>query len=106
MEGVETQEWPVILPHGSHYIVPFDRGRVVAGATRETGVGFDYRITAAGQAEVLNAALSIAPGLGAATLVETRVGFRPLGAGVRPSLGMEFWWWRGWRWARGWGRPA
>jgi D-amino-acid dehydrogenase len=87
MEGVETQEWPVILPPGSHYIVPFDRGRVVVGATRETGVGFDYRITAAGQAEVLNEALSIAPGLGAATLLETRVGFRPLGAGVRPSLG-------------------
>jgi D-amino-acid dehydrogenase len=87
LEGVQTQDWPVILPPGSHYIVPFDDGRVVAGATRETGAGFDYRVTAAGQAEVLNEALSVAPGLGAATLVETRVGFRPVGAGVRPSLG-------------------
>jgi glycine/D-amino acid oxidase-like deaminating enzyme len=87
LADVETQDWPVILPPGSHYIVPFDGGRVVAGATRETGAGFDYRVTAVGQAEVLNEALSIAPGLGAATLVETRVGFRPAGAGVRPSLG-------------------
>jgi D-amino-acid dehydrogenase len=87
LERVQTRDWPVVLPPGSHYIVPFDGGRVVAGATRETGAGFDYRVTAAGQAEVLNEALSIAPGLGAATLVETRVGFRPVGAEVRPNLG-------------------
>jgi D-amino-acid dehydrogenase len=87
LEGVETEDWPVILPPGSHYIVPFDGGRIVAGATRETGVGFDYRVTAAGQAEVLSEALRVAPGLGAATMIETRVGFRPSGAGVRPLLG-------------------
>jgi D-amino-acid dehydrogenase len=87
MEGTRTEDWPVILPPGSHYIVPFDGGRIVAGATRETGSGFDYRITAAGQAEVLAEALSIAPGLGVATVLETRVGFRPAGAEVRPLLG-------------------
>jgi D-amino-acid dehydrogenase len=87
LEGARTEAWPVILPPGSHYIVPFDGGRIVAGATRESGVGFDYRVTAAGQAEVLAEALHIAPGLGAATMIETRVGFRPAGAEVRPSLG-------------------
>ena len=76
LNSVETQDWPVILPPGSHYIVPFDHGRIVAGATRETGSGFDYRVTAAGQAEVLQEALRIAPGLEAATILETRVGFR------------------------------
>jgi D-amino-acid dehydrogenase len=91
LEGVETGDWPVILPSGSHYIVPFDGGRIVAGATREAGAGFDYRVTAAGQAEVLGEALSVAPGLGAATLLETRVGFRPAAAGGRPLLG----WMRG-----------
>jgi D-amino-acid dehydrogenase len=87
LEGVETADWPVVLPPGSHYIVPFDGGRIVAGATRESGSGFDYRVTAAGQAEVLSEALRIAPGLGPATLVETRVGFRPVGAEIRPLLG-------------------
>jgi D-amino-acid dehydrogenase len=87
LEGTRTEDWPVILPPGSHYIVPFDGGRIVAGATRETGAGFDYRITAAGQAEVLAEALGIAPGLGVATLLETRIGFRPAGAEVRPLLG-------------------
>ena len=57
------------------------------GATRELGTGFDYRVTAAGQAEVLSEALRIAPGLGAATLVETRVGFRPVSPDGRPLLG-------------------
>jgi D-amino-acid dehydrogenase len=87
LEGTRTEDWPVILPPSSHYIVPFDGGRIVAGATRETGSGFDYRITAAGQAEVLAEALGIAPGLGVAAVLETRVGFRPTGPEVRPLLG-------------------
>lgn len=80
-----TGDWPVILPPGSHYLVPFDAGRIVVGATREVDAGFDYRVTAAGQAEVLFEALRIAPGLGTATLLETRVGFRPVLP--RPMLG-------------------
>ena len=87
LEGVETEDWPVILPPGSHYIVPFDGGRIVAGATRETGAGFDYRVTASGQAEVLSEAMRIAPGLQAATVLETRVGFRPVATAGRPLLG-------------------
>ncbi|HEX2939856.1 MAG TPA: FAD-dependent oxidoreductase [Rhodopila sp.] len=80
-----TGDWPVILPPGSHYLVPFDDGRIVVGATREADTGFDYRVTAAGQAEVLFEALRIAPGLGLATVLETRVGFRPVLP--RPVLG-------------------
>lgn len=88
MEGVETGNWPVVLPPGSHYLLAFEGGRVVAGATRERGAGFDCRVTAAGQAEVLNQALAVAPGLGHATVVETRIGFRPLGPDARPLLGI------------------
>jgi len=87
MEGVETGGWPVVLPPGSHYLLAFEGGRVVAGATRERGAGFDCRVTAAGQAEVLNQALAVAPGLGHATVLETRIGFRPLGPDARPLLG-------------------
>jgi D-amino-acid dehydrogenase len=87
LEHAETEDWPVILPPGSHYLVPFDGGRIVVGATRETGSGYDYRVTASGQAEVLSEALGIAPGLGGATMIETRVGFRPVSTGGRPLLG-------------------
>ncbi|MGH3410666.1 MAG: NAD(P)/FAD-dependent oxidoreductase, partial [Streptosporangiaceae bacterium] len=82
----DTSRWPVILPGGTgHYLLAFDDSRVVAGATREPGAGFDYRVTPAGLAEVLGEALALAPGLGAGTFLETRVGFRPVAA--RPLLG-------------------
>ncbi len=86
LPGQDTAAWPVIFPLSGHYLLAFDDSRVVVGATREPGVGFDYRVTAAGQAEVLSQALHVAPGLGTATMIETRVGFRPVGAG-RPELG-------------------
>jgi len=82
-----TRDWPVLLPQASHYMLAFDDERVVAGATRENGSGFDYRVTPGGQAEVLNFALGLAPGLANATLIETRVGFRPATDGVKPLLG-------------------
>lgn len=78
LAGVDTSRWPTVHPMSHHYLVAFDEGRIVAGATRETGSGFDPRITAAGQAQVLADALGIAPGLARATLIETRVGLRPL----------------------------
>ncbi len=86
--GVDTSRWPVVLPGASgHYILAFDDGRIVAGATRETGSGFDYRVTPAGLAEILEQALAVAPGLADGTYLETRVGFRPMGPGIRPLLG-------------------
>jgi len=87
VDGVDTSVWPVVVPVGDHYIVPFDDGRIVVGATREKGSGFDPRVTAAGQRRVLDDALTLAPGLCEATVLETRVGLRPLAAGGMPSLG-------------------
>lgn len=87
LEGARTEAWPIVLPPGSHYLLAFEGGRIVAGATRERGAGLDCRVTAAGQAEVLNQALAVAPGLASATVVETRIGFRPVGPDVKPMLG-------------------
>ena len=78
VDGEATAHWPTVHPLAHHYIAPFDGGRVVIGATREDGVGFDVRATVAGQRQVLDDALAIAPGLAAATVVETRVGIRPM----------------------------
>ncbi len=82
-----TASFPVVSGHGSDYVVCFPPTRVVVGATREDGSGFDYRVTAGGANEVLNRALGIAPGLAAATLHEIRVGFRPASADGMPILG-------------------
>ncbi|MFF1878373.1 NAD(P)/FAD-dependent oxidoreductase [Leifsonia sp. NPDC058230] len=83
----DTTYWPSVHPIASHYMVAFDDSRVVVGATREFGSGFDPRVTAAGQRQVLDNALSVAPGLADATLIETRVGLRPLPDGELPSVG-------------------
>jgi glycine/D-amino acid oxidase-like deaminating enzyme len=82
-----TGEWPVVHAFRDHYIVAWPGGRVVAGATRETGSGFDARLTAGGVREVLAEALRVAPGLSKAGFLEMRVGLRPLSADGLPLLG-------------------
>lgn len=76
---------PVVNTPGGGYLLGFD-DRVVVGATHED-VGFDVRVTAAGQREVLDTALELAPGLGTATLLETRVGLRPVSSDGLPVVG-------------------
>jgi D-amino-acid dehydrogenase len=87
LPGCETAAWPVVLPQSAHYLLAFENSRVVAGATREADAGLDYRVTAGGQAEVLLEALRVAPGLASATVIETRVGFRPASTDGLPMLG-------------------
>lgn len=87
LPDVPTERLPIVQSFSRHYIVGFPGGRVAAGATREAGSGYDHRVTAAGLAEVLVEAQRIAPGLGDATVRETRVGFRPASDDGLPLLG-------------------
>ncbi|MDX5475871.1 MAG: FAD-binding oxidoreductase [Bacillaceae bacterium] len=87
MTNEPTEKWPVIMPPNNQYILSFEGGRVVVGATHEDDVGFDYRVTPNGLNEIFSKALQVAPGLGESTLVETRVGFRPFTPGFLPVIG-------------------
>jgi len=88
LDGVDTSPWPSVLSLvDHHYMVAFDGGRLVVGATQEAGSGFDPRITVAGLEEVLGSAVRIAPGLRSATVLETRVGLRPLSDTGLPVIG-------------------
>lgn len=87
LSGTDTARWPILMPLSDYYLLAFEDSRVVVGATRETNSGFDYRPTAAGVAEVLNAGLAVAPGLASWTLDEVRIGFRPVAGDGRPRLG-------------------
>jgi D-amino-acid dehydrogenase len=87
LPGVETGAWPIVLAFRRHYIVPWPGGRVVVGATRETGSGFRPETTAQGVIEVLGEALRVAPGLKDASLDEIRVGLRPASPDGLPILG-------------------
>ncbi len=83
-----TEALPVIVPVLSdYYMLGFRDSKIVLGATRETGVGFDFRPTAGGISQVLQEGLRLAPGLKTATLEEVRVGFRPMSKDGLPLLG-------------------
>jgi len=87
LDDVDTTNWAVINAFRGHYMVAWENGRVVVGATRETGTGFDPRTTASGIHEVLSEALRVAPGLASAQLLEVRVGLRPYTIDGLPVLG-------------------
>ncbi|WP_256976102.1 FAD-binding oxidoreductase [Paenibacillus sp. MY03] len=84
----DTGSWPVVMPPSDQYMLAFDGGKIVVGATHENDPdGDDTRVTAGGLQEILNKALVAAPGLANAELVETRVGFRPFTPGFLPVFG-------------------
>jgi D-amino-acid dehydrogenase len=88
VEETNTGSWPVIVPVlNDYYLLAFPGSRIVVGATRETGSGFDSRATAGGVAEVLREGLAIAPDLKRAALAEVRVGLRPMTKDGLPLLG-------------------
>src|SRR5699024_7910528 len=53
LRGASTSPWPTIHPLARPCLAAFDGGRIVAGAAREDGVGFDVRAAAAGTKRVL-----------------------------------------------------
>jgi D-amino-acid dehydrogenase len=83
----DTSRWPMLSAFREQYMVPWADGRVVAGATRETGSGFAPHTTTAGVRAVLDEALRVAPGLADAEVREIRVGLRPLTPDTLPVLG-------------------
>ncbi|OLS40992.1 FAD-binding oxidoreductase [Bacillus sp. MRMR6] len=87
LPGMDTSSWPVVMPPTSQYILSFEAGRIVIGATHEDEAEFDARVTVGGQYEILSKALAVAPGLTNGTLLETRVGFRPYTPGFLPVIG-------------------
>ncbi|MEF8800313.1 MAG: FAD-dependent oxidoreductase [Halolamina sp.] len=82
-----SDEWAIVGGYRENYLVPWADGRIVIGATREEGVGFDPRVTAGGLDEVTDAAMRMAPGLEDATFEEMRVGLRPGSPDGIPMVG-------------------
>lgn len=82
-----SAEWPIVGGYRENYIVPWGDGRIVVGATREEGTGFDPRVTASGIDHVSDAAMRMAPGLADATFEEIRVGLRPGSPDGLPIVG-------------------
>lgn len=50
MTDADTGSWPVVMPPSDQYILSFDNGRIVAGATHENDAGLDDLRVTAGEA--------------------------------------------------------
>ena len=68
------------------YMVPWDDGTVLVGATSEDA-GFDERLTVSGVHDLLQAAADVAPHAWTATFRGARVGLRPATADHLPVIG-------------------
>ncbi len=86
-EDQTTGDWPVAMVPYGQYIVPFENGRIVAGATHENGVGFDEKLTASGIHHILDKTLEAAPGLGRTEMAGASTGFRPATTSALPFIG-------------------
>ena len=82
-----TRDWAIVTNPSGYYFVPWLDGRVVFGATRETGSGFRPHTTLDGVRELLQEIKRVAPGLGSAQVGEIRVGLRPATSDKMPVLG-------------------
>jgi glycine/D-amino acid oxidase-like deaminating enzyme len=68
------------------YLVPWDDGTLLVGATVEEA-GFDERTTVAGVRELMEAACDLVPNARTASFLEARVGFRPASPDLLPVIG-------------------
>lgn len=86
-ENDQTEDWPVVMPPTDQYIVPFEGGKIVIGATHEDGKEFFTSPTAGGVHEVLDKALTVCPDLSNTVFEEVRTGFRPFTPNFLPVIG-------------------
>ncbi len=82
-----TEGRPIVGAPQHNYLISFPADRLVFGATRETGTGFDPVATVGGAQWLVNGALAILPALRDARVIETRVGLRPASSDGMPVLG-------------------
>jgi D-amino-acid dehydrogenase len=84
--SLDTSRIPTITAFHGHYIVPWDDGTIICGATRETGTS-EVSTTVDGVQELLQEATRIIPELANATITEIRVGIRPYSTTGFPFIG-------------------
>lgn len=87
VKDINTEELPVINPPNNQYIVSFDDGRIVTGATHWKAETLHPKLSVSGMQYMIEEALKMAPHLDQAEIIETRVGFRPFTYNHLPVFG-------------------
>lgn len=87
MDDKKTDDLPVVKPPNNQYMLTFEAGKVVIGATQEATNDLLPISTAFGVHYVLNEAIKYAPSLAETDMNEIRVGFRPVTFNHAPMFG-------------------
>ncbi|AKG05454.1 oxidoreductase [Salimicrobium jeotgali] len=87
MPGADTGNWPVLLPPGNKYMLTFEDGRIVSGATQSSDEGFDHGVRASLLQEIISKMIEVAPGLENMEFHAAKIGFRPYTPGSMPVYG-------------------
>lgn len=87
VDDIDTSSLPIIMPPNNQYMLSFDNGKMVVGASNQQVKQLDTKITAKGTHHILEQALKVAPVLSDSSIVETRVGFRPFTFNHLPIFG-------------------
>lgn len=82
-----SQQWPVVIPHGEKDIIPFSHGHILVGATHENDLGYDLSPTSPEIKAMITEASDLAPELSTADLIETKVGTRAYTSDFAPFFG-------------------
>jgi D-amino-acid dehydrogenase len=83
----DNMNTPIVISMSDYYLLAWDNGKIVVGATREDNSGFQPRSTVSGVQEVLDQGMIMIPHLGQAEVEEIRVGLRPYSADRLPIIG-------------------
>lgn len=86
-ETLNTNNLPVIKPPTNQYMLSFDNGKIVIGASHRHVDQIDLRITAENTHYILDEAFKVSPELKNSTIEDIRVGFRPFTANHLPVFG-------------------
>src|SRR5699024_355069 len=86
-ENIQTEKLPVIMPPTNQYMLSFDNGKIVIGASHRHVEHFDTSVTAEGMHYILDEAFKITPRLKNSMIADIRVGFRPFTPNHLPVFG-------------------
>jgi len=87
IEDMDTSSFPVIMPPNNQYMLSFDEGKIVIGASHHHVKQLETSISVEGAHYILDQALQMAPDLANSSIEEIRVGFRPFTFNHLPVFG-------------------
>lgn len=83
----DTNNWPVCMPYGQIDILPFEKGKIIVGATHEDDMGYDLTLDPEKIQAMQVKAAEFMPDLANYSVARTRIGTRAYTSNYAPFYG-------------------